>query len=156
MGLTNEEEITYYRSPVGIEGAIDILLRHIRTVEDPFNLPESMLIGVSFREELNLSYLGSAHDPCDLLSESMRLEASIYDAVALVTCGWAAPCNPTDDISELIPASQSPDRSRARVILIAGEEGVCVIVRFANNPVNAIIDEGALGPLSEDLLDFWT
>lgn len=156
MDLTNEEDITYDKSPAEIEKTVDTMLRHVITEEDPFDLPESILLGVFFREDVSLSFLGSARDAYDLLSGDTRLEASIFDAIALVTCGWAAPIVPADDISELIPASQSPDRSRVRVVMIAGAEGICAAVRFANNPGNVTIDEGASGPLGEALLEFWT
>ena len=156
MDTTNEEDVTYDKSPVEIEEAINRMLRQVLPVEDPFEIPESILLGVFFREDVSLSYLASAGDAYDLLNENTRVEASIFDAIAVVTCGWSAPCSPTDAVSNLVPASQSPNRVRTRVAVIAGPTGVCAIARFASNPDNVIVNEGTSGPMGEALLDFWT
>lgn len=156
MDTTNEEGITYDKSPVEIEEAINMMLRQVLPAEDPFEIPESILLGVFFREEVSLSYLASANDVYDLLNENTRVEASIFDAIAVVACGWSAPCSPAGDMSNLLPASQSPKRVRTRVAVIAGPTGVCAIARFASNPDNVIVNEGASGPMGEALLDFWT
>jgi hypothetical protein len=156
MDTTNEEDITYEKSPIEIEEAINKMLRQVLPVEDPFEIPESILLGVFFREDVSLSYLASAGDAYDLLNKNTRVEASIFDAIAVVTCGWSAPCSPTDDMSKLVPASQRPNRVRTRVAVIAGPTGVCAIARFASNPDNVIVNEGTSGPMGEALLDFWT
>lgn len=156
MDTTNEEDITYDKSPIEIEEAVNRMLCQVLPAEDPFEIPESILLGVFFREDVSLSYLASAGDAYDLLNENTRVEASIFDAIAVVTSGWSAPCSPTDDESSLVPASQSPNRVRTRVVMIAGPTGVCVMARFASNPDNVIVNEGTSGPMGEALLDFWT
>jgi hypothetical protein len=155
MDTTNEEDITYEKSPIEIEEAINMMLCQVLPAEDPFEIPESILLGVFFREDVSLSYLASAGDAYDLLNENTRVEASIFDAIAVVICGWSAPCSPTDDMSKLAPASQRPNRVRTRVAVIAGPTGVCAIARFASNPDNVLVNEGTSGPMGEALLDFW-
>lgn len=153
MDTTNQDPDTCDRSPARIEKAIDALIRLI--VGDPFELPEAVLLGMHFRDDVTLSFVASSGDVYELLGDpGNKLEASLFDAIAVVTSGWAAPFIPTDDTSMMVAPSKSPNRVRVRVTLLAGVEGVCGSVRFANKPNVALFDEGR-GSLGDALLDFW-
>lgn len=153
MDTTNQAPDTCDRSPARIEKAIDALIRLV--VEDPFELPEAILLGMHFREDVTLSFVASSGDVYELLSDpGNKLEASLFDAVAVTTCGWATPFGPSDDPSRMTAPSESPNRVRVRATLLTGVAGVCSSVRFANKPNDARFDAG-YGPLSDALLDFW-
>lgn len=153
MDITNKEHSTCDKSPERVEKAIHALLGLV--CEDPLELPEAVLLGMHFREDVSLSFIASAGDVYELLGdEKNKLEASLFDAVALVFCGWGAPIEPAGAISELIAPSASPDRVRVRVILTAGVDGVCSSMRFANKPDGVLFDDGR-GTLGDALLDFW-
>lgn len=151
--MTNKEHSTCDKSPERVEKAIHALLGLV--CEDPLELPEAVLLGMHFREDVSLSYIASSGDVYELLGdEKNKLEASLFDAVAVVFCGWGAPIEPTGVISELIAPSASPDRVRVRVTLTAGVDGVCSSMRFANKPDGVLFDDGR-GTLGDALLDFW-
>lgn len=153
MDTTNQEPDTCDKSPERIEKSIDALIRLI--VADPFELPEAILLGMHFREDVTLSFVASSGDVYELLSDPVhKLEASMFDAIAVITCGWAAPFKAADDPDALVAPSESPNRVRVRVTLLAGVEGVCSSVRFANKPDDVLFDEGR-GPLGDAVLDFW-
>lgn len=124
--------------------------------KDQFKMPEAVLLGISFGEEDAMRFIASAGDIYELLKDAgNKLEASLFDVIAVITCGWAAPLGPTGDVSDIAP-SDHPDRARIRLTLIAGKDGVCSTMRFANNPDEVIINEAAgRGPLADALSDFW-
>ena len=153
MDITNKEYSTCDKSPERIEKAIHALLALV--CEDPLELPEAVLLGMRFHEDVSLSFIASSGDVYKLLGDAgNKLEASLFDAVAVVFCGWGAPIDPTGDISELVAPSASPDRVRVRVTLTAGVDGARSSVRFANKPDKVLFDDGR-GAIGDALLDFW-
>jgi hypothetical protein len=154
MDITNKEHSTCDKSPERIEKAIHALLALV--CEDPLELPEAVLLGMRFHEDVSLSFIASSGDVYELLGDAgNKLEASLFDVIAVITCGWAAPLGPTGEVSEIAP-SDHPDRVRVGLTLIAEEGGICSVMRFANNPDEVTINNSGIGPLADALLDFWT
>lgn len=124
--------------------------------KDQFKMPEALLLGIRFGEvEDSMRFIASSGDIYELLEDAgNKLEASLFDVVAVITCGWAAPLGPTGDASEIAPIDH-PDRARIRLTLIAGKDGVCSTMRFANNPDEVTINSSGRGPLADALSDFW-
>jgi hypothetical protein len=155
MDTTNKTITLHNRSPENFEKAIYAAI--CRAEEDRFKLPEALLIGICFGEiKDSMRFIASAGDIYELLEDAgNKLEASLFDVIAVITCGWAAPLGPTGEVSEIAP-SEHPDRARIGLTLIAGKDGICSVMRFANNPDEVTIDSSGRGPLADALLDFWT
>ena len=154
MDTTNTTFTLHNRSPESCEKAIYAAICHAE--DDRFKLPEALLIGIRFGEiEDSMRFIASAGDVYELLEDAgNKLEASLFDAVAVVFCGWGAPIDPTGNVSGLVAPSASPDRVRVRVTLTAGVDGVCSSVRFANKPDGVLFDDGR-GALGDAFLDLW-
>jgi hypothetical protein len=155
MDTTNTTFTLHNRTPENLEKAIYAAI--CRAKEDRFKLPEALLIGIRFGEiEDSMRFIASAGDIYELLEDAgNKLEASLFDVIAVITCGWAAPLGPTGEVSEVAP-SDHPDRVRVGLTLIAEEGGICSVMRFANNPDEVTINNSGIGPLADALLDFWT
>lgn len=150
MDTTNETHRLNDRSPAQVEQTINAMVRLI--ADDPFELPEAFLLGIFFREGISVNFIASGNDMYSLLGDPRhKLEAALFDAAAVVTCGWA-----TQFGSEEVAPSEDHTRIRVCVTLIAGQDGVCSAVRFANNPDDVILNNGCNGPAGDALLDFWT
>lgn len=156
MNTTNKTYILKDRSYAQIEQAVNAVLQSVCPKEGQFELPEAILLGFSFgEEEVDFRCIDSAGDIYELLDNpANKTTACLFDVVVVATCGWAAPLEPTGAVSEIRPIDH-PDRVRVRLTLIAGEDGICSALRFANNPDDVTIDGSGRGPLADALAAFW-
>lgn len=160
MNTTNKTYTLTYtlkdRSHAPLEQAVNEVLQLAYPKEDQFELPEAILLGFSFGKEASFDCIASSGDIYALLENpANKTTASLFDAIAVVTCGWAAPLGPTGDVCEVLP-SDHPARVRVRLTLIAGEDRICSAIRFANNPDDVVIDGSGNGPLADALAAFWS
>lgn len=133
---------------------------------------ESMEVALIVEESLHedgLGFeLGSAHlyavreDEFGVTHELAWQDADIYgllesplsvqvaessDFVAVVSGGWAAPIT---DNSDGVAPSESPERRRVRLLVLASRHGVASVLRFSDSPDEVISDEGkATGALND-------
>lgn len=74
-----------------------------------------------------------------------------YDTFSILTCGWAAPIETTD---ENTPPSQHPERRRVRLLVHATEFGVASVLRFKDTDDEIVTDDGAArGSLAESVME---
>ena len=123
----------------------------------PFDLDRARLYGVNFRgEDLQLSFVLEHGDIYRLLDVPESSCARMFDAAALVTCGWAAPIPAGADGPDGAP-SEHPERRRVRLVVVVGDSGVASVLRFRDDADTPILDAGeARGPLAEAVSAFWT
>lgn len=90
-------------------------------------------------------------DVYDLLDDKKTFKAiQDYDTFSILTCGWAAPLESTD---ENTPPSQHPERRRVRLLVHATEFGVVSVMRFQDNDDEIVTDEGkATGSLADAVM----
>lgn len=90
-------------------------------------------------------------DVYDLLDDKKTFKAiKDYDTFSILTCGWAAPLESTD---ENTPPSQHPERRRVRLLVHATEFGVATVLRFQDDDDEIITDEGqARGSLADAVM----
>ena len=130
-----------------------------------FHLESARLYGVNFgphggTDELMLSCILENGDIYDLLDTPESACARLFDAAALVTCGWAAPLPAGhDDESndkELSAPSEHPERRRVRLVVVVSDVGVGSVLRFEDDSDHPILDAGAArGPLADAVNSFW-
>lgn len=155
MDTTNETHRLNDRSPEKVEQTINALVCLL--TDDPFELPEALLLGISFREGISVNFIASRDNVYSLLGDPRhKLEAALFDAAAVFTCGWATPFDSEDSLTDEVTLSENPARTRVCVTLIAWEDGICGALRFANNPDHVVVNGGYYGPAGDALLDFWT
>lgn len=77
--------------------------------------------------------------------------AQMSDAVAVLTCGWAAPLPTSDSDPEAgVAPSQHSQRRRVRLLVVAKRGDTASALRFADDWANPIFDEGqATGSLAD-------
>jgi hypothetical protein len=122
-----------------------------------FDLPSAMLVGIKIDENGNLAdvnpELATHGDIYQLLDSVKPSLVKGFDALALVTCGWAAPIAEGKDEPETAP-SQSPDRRRVRLFVCATRSEMASVLRFQDEAETPILDAGeARGPLAEAIAD---
>ncbi|MFZ9696236.1 MAG: hypothetical protein ACO3C5_01235 [Ilumatobacteraceae bacterium] len=124
---------------------------------DPFDLSRARLYGVNVRgEELQLSFVLEHGDIYQLLDTPETACARMFDAAALVTCGWAAPIAEGEDEPSGAP-SEHPERRRVRLVVVVADAGVASVLRFRDDAENPILDAGeARGPLATAVAGFWS
>ena len=122
----------------------------------PFDLDHARLYGVNLRgDDLQLSFVLEHGDIYQLLDVPESSCARMFDAAALVTCGWAAPIADGEAGPERAP-SEHPQRRRVRLVVVVGDAGVASVLRFADDADSPIVDAGqAKGPLAEAVAGFW-
>ena len=130
-----------------------------------FHLDSARLYGVNIgphagTEELMLSFILENGDIYDLLDTPESACARLFDAAALVTCGWAAPLPAShDDESDdttLTAPSEHPERRRVRLVVVVSDAGVGSVLRFEDDSDHPILDAGAArGPLADAVNSFW-
>ena len=125
--------------------------------EFAFSLPEAMLIGITTDENGKLidvqPEVASDPDIYTLLEKVNPEVVSVFSAVGLITCGWAAPINDETGEPDMAP-SQSPHRRRVRLFACVSREGVASVLRFQDDPDTPILDAGeARGPLADAIID---
>ena len=130
-----------------------------------FHLDSARLYGVNIgphagTDELMLSFILENGDIYDLLDTPESACARLFDAAALVTCGWAAPLPAShDDESDdttLTAPSEHPERRRVRLVVVVSDSGVGSVLRFEDDDEHPILDAGAArGPLADAVNSFW-
>lgn len=128
-----------------------------------FDLKRARLYGISVVDPagvernadgaLRISFLAEHGDVYELLDSTRSGVARMFDAAAVLTCGWAAP---VDDAEDDLPPSAHPRRRRVRLVVVVGDAGVGSVLRFADTPEEIITDPGnATGSLAEAVEQLW-
>ena len=103
---------------------------------------------------LRISFLAEHGDVYELLEARTSSVARMFDAAAVLTCGWAAPIS--DDGDDDTAPSQHPKRRRVRLVVVVTDSGVGSVLRFADTPDETITDPGkATGSLAEAVERLW-
>jgi len=107
-----------------------------------FEPRKAHIYGVTLNPETDEVSLGETHNLGDiyrlLASSQARKLAKKSDFVAILTCGWAAPA---DDSDEIAPSSH-PKRRRVRLVIVANRKQVASVLRFQDQPHDTVLDEG--------------
>ena len=131
---------------------------------DTFELPGAHLHGVTVVDSkcfesdadaaFRLSFLAEHPDVYELLEAPSSALGRMFDAVAVVTTGWAAPLGENGEV-EGAP-SQHAKRRRVRLTVVVSDQGVASVVRFADEPDEIITDAGAAtGSLADAIIGYW-
>jgi hypothetical protein len=130
------------------------LLLHNKLSEDSsgFDLGVAMLYGVSLGvdgddETPSLCLINSHPDTYELLEAPNAIVGRMFDYVALVTTGWAAPVGDDGQIDN--PPSAHPERKRVRLIVCANRESMASVVRFQENDETHTDRGSATGALAD-------
>jgi len=103
---------------------------------------------------LRISFLAEHGDVYELLEARGSSIARMFDAAAVLTCGWAAPVDDGGD--DDMPPSLHPRRRRVRLVVVVGDAGVGSVLRFADTPDEFITDPGnAKGSLADAVEQLW-
>ena len=156
VGMTQEQR-TNPVTAIDLAALVEARL-HDSLGADPvgFELSTARLYGINFRgDDLQLSFVLENGDIYTLLEVPESACARMFDAAALVTCGWAAPL--AGDANEPSGApSEHPERRRVRLVIVVGDAGVASVLRFRDDPDTPILDAGeARGPLAEAVAGYW-
>lgn len=101
-----------------------------------------------------LSALSEHPDIYDLLTEPASALGRMFDAVVVVTTGWAAPLGPDGEPEG--PPSLSPARRRVRLCVAVCDSGTASALRFADEPDDVVVDPGqATGSLADAVARYW-
>ena len=104
---------------------------------------------------LRISFLAEHGDVYELLESRSSSVARMFDAAAVLTCGWAAPVDDGGDDDDL-PPSVHPRRRRVRLVVVVGNPGVGSVLRFADTPDEIVTDPGnAKGSLADAVERLW-
>ena len=103
---------------------------------------------------LRISFLAEHGDVYELLEARGSAIARMFDAAAILTCGWAAPVD--DEGDDDVPPSVHPRRRRVRLVVVVGDAGVGSVLRFADTPEEIVTDPGnAKGSLADAVERLW-
>jgi len=103
---------------------------------------------------LRISFLAEHGDVYELLESRGSAIARMFDAAAVLTCGWAAPVD--DEGEDDLPPSVHPRRRRVRLVVVVGDAGVGSVLRFADTPDEIVTDPGnARGSLADAVARLW-
>jgi hypothetical protein len=103
---------------------------------------------------LRISFLAEHGDVYELLEARRSAVARMFDAAAVLTCGWAAPVD--DEDGDDLPPSAHPRRRRVRLVVVVGDAGVGSVLRFADTPEEIVTDPGnAKGSLADAVEQLW-
>ena len=120
-----------------------------------FDLPQAMLVGINVTPTGEVKVqpeLASHGDIYQLIDDVDKSAIQGFDALGLITCGWAAPIAQGENEPEIAP-SQHTQRRRVRLFVCVNRQGVASVLRFKDDAENPITDEGeAKGPLAEAVL----
>ena len=129
-----------------------------------FDLKRARLYGVNIVDPqgvehhvdgaLRISFLAEHGDVYELLEARGSAIARMFDAAAVLTCGWAAPVD--DGNEDDLPPSVHPRRRRVRLLVVVGDAGVGSVLRFADTPDEVVTDPGnAKGSLADAVEQLW-
>ena len=120
-----------------------------------FDLPKAMLVGINVTEtgEVRIEpELASHGDIYRLIDSVEKSTVQGFDALGLVTCGWAAPIAQGQTEPDVAP-SEHAQRRRVRLFACVTRNGMASVLRFQDDAENVITDEGqASGPLADAVL----
>lgn len=120
-----------------------------------FDLPQAMLVGINTSPNGEVKVqpeLASHGDIYELIDSVDKFTVQGFDALGLVTCGWAAPIAEGETEPETAP-SQHAQRRRVRLFVCVNREGMASVLRFKDDVENPVLDAGeARGPLAEAVL----
>jgi hypothetical protein len=145
---------TLENSGIKLEEVIHQLLTESKFVPGPFEIGKALLFGVSLKEDLNIEILALEEDVYQLLDSRVnQLAGSTFDAVAVVTTGWAAPLDQWGKVTGR--PSEHKERRRVRLVVLANKQDTMNVLRFADDPDDVITDGGsAMGSLAEAVQEF--
>ncbi|NBN90717.1 MAG: hypothetical protein EBU67_08300 [Actinobacteria bacterium] len=155
--MTNNQQ-TNPVTPVDLAAMVEARVHEsLSEVARPFDLGRARLYGVNFRgDDLQLSFVLEHGDIYQLLEVPESACARMFDAAALVTCGWAAPIAEGESEPEGAPSAH-PQRRRVRLVVVVADAGVASVLRFEDESDVPIFDAGeARGPLAEAIAGYWT
>ncbi len=155
--MTNEQK-TGPVTPIELAALVEARIHEsLGESESAFDLAKARLYGINFRgDELQLSFVLEHGDIYQLLEVPESACARMFDAAALVTCGWAAPIAEGASEPDGAP-SQHPERRRVRLVIVVADGGVASVLRFRDDAETPIFDAGeARGPLAEGVASFWS
>ena len=117
-----------------------------------FDLPQAMLVGINVTQAGDVKIqpeLASHGDIYQLIESVEKSVIQGFDALGLITCGWAAPITQGQNEPDQAPSTH-PERRRVRLFVCVNRQGVASVLRFQDDAENPITDEGeAKGPLAE-------
>lgn len=155
--MTNEQK-TYPVTPIELAALVEARIHDsLGGCDAAFDLSKARLYGINFRgDDLQLSFVLEHGDIYRLLEVPESACARMFDAAAMVTCGWAAPIAQGSEEPDSAP-SQHPERRRVRLVIVVGDSGVASVLRFRDDAETPILDAGeARGPLAEAVAGFWS
>ncbi|MGA1419287.1 MAG: hypothetical protein ACO32O_04190, partial [Ilumatobacteraceae bacterium] len=133
-----------------------------------FDLKRARLYGVNIVDSqgvedhangaLRISFLAEHGDVYELLEARGSAIARMFDAAAVLTCGWAAPVGDDngDGNDDDLPPSVHPRRRRVRLLVVVSDAGVGSVLRFADTPDEVVTDPGnAKGSLADAVEQLW-
>ena len=133
-----------------------------------FDLKRARLYGVNIVDSqgvedlangaLRISFLAAHGDVYELLEARGSAIARMFDAAAVLTCGWAAPVGDDngDGNDDDLPPSVHPRRRRVRLLVVVSDAGVGSVLRFADTPDEVVTDPGnAKGSLADAVEQLW-
>lgn len=119
------------------------------------NVVDSKGVEANVDGSLRISFLAEHGDVYELLESRGSAIARMFDAAAVLTCGWAAPID-DDGGDDDMPPSVHPRRRRVRLVVVVGDAGVGSVLRFADTPEEIITDPGnAKGSLADAVERLW-
>lgn len=120
-----------------------------------FDLPQAMLVGINTTPNGEVKVqpeLASHGDIYQLIDSVDKFTVQGFDALGLVTCGWAAPIAEGEGEPSEAPSTH-PERRRVRLFVCVNREGMASVLRFKDDAENPVLDAGeAKGPLAEAVL----
>ena len=141
---------------------------------DGFDLKRARLYGISVVDAggvdrledgaLRITFLAEHGDVYELIDAPTSAIVRMFDAAVVLTCGWAAPIDRSDqchdddddDANEKVSPSQHPQRRRVRLVVVVGDQGVGSVLRFADTPKEIVTDAGsARGSLADAVNNLW-
>jgi hypothetical protein len=149
---------------------------------DGFDLKRARLYGISVVDAgavnrledgaLRITFLAEHGDVYELIDAPTSAIVRMFDAAVVLTCGWAAPIDRSQDNDEHdkdehdkgehdkddenLPPSQHPQRRRVRLVVVVGDQGVGSVLRFADTPKEIVTDAGsARGSLADAVTNMW-
>jgi len=130
----------------------EIINNVLQDYEDPFTLKFASVWTQT--ETGDMVCRGNSGDVYDLLSDEYTIHlAKNAKGFTVVTTGWAAPIEDTDDGTA---PSQAPNRKRVRLVVQVSDAGVISILRFQDKPNEIVTDEGtATGTLADAVNQLW-
>lgn len=124
----------------------------LKDYRNPFNLQSASLW--TQNSTGNMVSRTTSPDIYELLKDKSTVEiVKNLPFFMIVTTGWAAPVEETDDFT---PPSEAPNRRRVRLTIQISAKGQHSIMRFSDSPNEILTDENqAQGMLEYELTRLW-